>query len=169
MKNFLYNQRNFQGPLWSEQQRVSCVLEPFENTFLEIYGRNAIPGTFQSASFGLDEIQATTNTLYIDPPSRPGIIHNMTGGGAAMTMTRGARKVRCYVQLPRFRAYHARLCKQRWNRFDAPKWCLLRNSTTHSDAENIALKGKEDTKTPRQGEVHSAHTMTGPAHRSKTI
>lgn len=46
-------------------------------------------------------------------------------------------------------------------RSDTRKWCSLHKSTIHSDTECEAQKGKEDTNTPPQGEINSAHTMTG--------
>lgn len=78
-----------------------------------------------------------------------------------MTTTRGARKVRC-SDCQEFGHVKRDCTNGKKERFDTRKWCSLHNSTTHSDTECKAQKGKKDTNTAAQGKVHSAHTMTGP-------
>ena len=113
--------------------------------------------SFYSPNF--NEIQSMMRNLYIDQLSRPGHANNLAGKGAAMTTTKGSRKVRCYScqEFGHIKRYCTNSEKER---SVTPKWCSLHNATTHSDAECNAQKGKHNTKNQPQGELQSAHTAT---------
>ena len=114
---------------------------------------------FHSPNFGINEIQSMMRNLYIDRLSRPGHVNKLAGREAAMTTTKGSRKVRCYNCQER--RHMKRDCiNSKNNRSDTPKRCSLHNSTTHSDAECNAQKEKHNTENQPQGEVQSAHTAT---------
>ena len=98
--------------------------------------------------------------LYIDRLSRPGHVNKLAGRGAAMTTTKGSRKVQCY-NCQEF-GYMKRDCtNSKEERSATPKWCSLHNnSMTHSDDECNAKKEKHNTEDQPQGEVQTAHTAT---------
>ena len=125
-----------------------------------------------SPKFGIDDIQSMMRNLYIDRLSISGNTNKITGRGTAMVTTRKPRKVRCY-NCQEFGHFQRDCTNHKRERSTTSKWCSLHNSTTHSGAEGKAPKGRENantntlpqdevTNTPPQGEVHSAHTMTGP-------
>ena len=87
-----------------------------------------------------------------------------------MAITRKPRKGRCYNR-QEFGHIKRDCTNSKQERSTTSKWCSLHNSMTHNDAERKGQKGKESANTPPQdeitntlpqGEVHSAHTMTGP-------
>ena len=49
--------------------------------------------SFHSPNFGINEIQSMTRNLYIGRLSRPEHVNKLAGRGAAMTTTKGSRKV----------------------------------------------------------------------------
>ena len=49
--------------------------------------------SFHSPKFGINDIQSMMRNLYIDRLSRPGHVNKLAGRGAAMTTTKGSRKV----------------------------------------------------------------------------
>ncbi|CAN0393143.1 unnamed protein product, partial [Laminaria digitata] len=99
--------------------------------------------SFHSPNFRIDDIQSMMRNLYIDRLSRPGNINKIAGRGAAMATTRRPRKVRCY-NCQEFGHIKRDCTNTKQERFTTSKWCSLHNSTTHSDAECKAQKGKED-------------------------
>ncbi|CAN0505479.1 unnamed protein product, partial [Laminaria digitata] len=105
--------------------------------------------SFHSPNFGIDDIQSTMRNLYIDGLSRPGNINKIAGRGAAMATTRKPRKVRCY-NCQEFGHIKRDCTNTKQERSTKSKWCSLHNSTTHSDAECKAQKGKGDVNTPPQ-------------------
>ena len=115
--------------------------------------------SFHSPNFGINDIQLMMINLYIDRLSRPSDVNKIAGKGVAMATTRKPRKVRCY-NCQEFGRIKRDWMASKKERPTTSKWCSLHNSTTHGDAECKAQKGKEDTNTPPQGKVHSAHVTT---------
>ena len=115
--------------------------------------------SFRRRNFGIN-IQSMMKNLYIDRLSRLGNVNKTAGKGIAIATTRKPTDVRCYScqELGQIKRDST---NSKQEASTTLKWCSLHNSTTHSDDENKAQKGKEDTNTPPQDEVHSAHNTTG--------
>ena len=97
--------------------------------------------------------------FYIDWLSRQGHVDKLAGRGAAMTSTKGSRKVRCY-NCQEFGHIKRNCTNRKKERCATPEWCSLHNSTTLSDTECNAQKWKHNTENQPQAEVQSAHTAT---------
>ena len=67
--------------------------------------------SFHSPNFGVNEVQSMMRSLYIDRLRRPGHVNKLAGRGAAMTTTKGSRKLRCY-NCQTVRTHAARLHEQ---------------------------------------------------------
>ena len=99
---------------------------------------------------------------YIDRLLWPGKIIIIAGGRTAMAATLCARKVRCY-HCQAFGHMRQDCTNSKKERPDAPKLGSLHNWTTQRDANcNTQKEGKDNTEIPRQEEVHSVGTVTGP-------
>ena len=106
--------------------------------------------SFHIPNFGINEIQLMMRNLYIDRLSRPGHVNKRAGRGAAMTTIEGSRKVRCY-NCQEFGHINRGCTNSKTERSATLKWCSLHTSTTHSDAECNAQKGKHNTEDQSQG------------------
>ena len=100
--------------------------------------------SFYSPNFGVNEIQSIMRNLYIDRLSRPGHVNKLTGRGAAMATTRKSRKVRLYSR-QQFGHMKRDCTNSKEERSATPQWCSVHNSTTHSDDECNAQKGKNNS------------------------
>ena len=107
----------------------------------------------------INETQSMMKNLYIDRLLRPGHANKLAGRGAALTTIKGARKVRWY-NCQKFGHIKQDCTSSKKERSATPKWCSLHNSTTHSDVECNAQKGKPNTENQPQREVQSAHRAT---------
>ena len=90
--------------------------------------------SFHSPNFGIDDIQSMMINLYTDRLSKPGNTNKTVIRGAAMATTRKPRKVRCY-NCQEFGNFQRDCTRPKRERSTISKWCSLRNSTTHSDAQ----------------------------------
>ena len=108
--------------------------------------------SFNSPNSSIDDIEAMIRNVYTDRLSRPGDVSKTTGRATAVATISAPRKVRCY-NCQEFGHIKCDCTNTTQDRFTTSKWCPPHNSMTHNDAECKALKGKEDTNTPPQGEV----------------